>query len=86
MLRRGRKLRAKALYDRAMVALLAGENVEQSIATIAEIMHTTPRASDRIRAAVTLIELACGQDVRAENHPRLASRHLPPAAAGVERS
>ena len=59
---RSRKPRDKPRYDRAMVAILADDHVEEAIATIAAIMKSGARDGDRLQAAKTLIELALERD------------------------
>ena len=53
------KVRDKKLYDAAMVALLCGRHVEPAIRELARLMKSSDRDQVRLRAATTLIELAC---------------------------
>ena len=62
---RNRKPRATRVYDAALVATLCGVHVEKAIATIASLMTHSKRENIKLKAATTLIELACELDVSA---------------------
>lgn len=61
-----RKRPDKPKYDAAMVALLAAKHVPLAIRTIAELVKKADRDSVRLRAATTMVELACGLEASEE--------------------
>ena len=70
-----RKPRDAKIYDAALVATLCGVHVEKAIATIASLMTHSKRENIKLKAATTLIELACELDVSAasptQQHQRM---------------